>query len=131
MARDEAYLSFVDAKKRANEIAKSRGFYPIVALAPENNYQRESKPARGPRRGKGRGKEKSKGKGRSGSPPARFLRPGVFGPRAAPPPSAGSTSSGSAQQHGPRFKRFRGGGFAGHEKEDEARMVEDILEHAN
>ena len=35
MARDEAHVSFVEGKKRVAEIAKSLGFYPIVALAPE------------------------------------------------------------------------------------------------
>eukprot|EP00959_Pyramimonas_sp_CCMP1952_P249105 5207406-Pyramimonas_sp.AAC.1 len=37
VARGEACLSFVGAKKRVAEIAMSRGFYPIAALAPENN----------------------------------------------------------------------------------------------
>ncbi|CAK0883894.1 unnamed protein product [Prorocentrum cordatum] len=90
LACDEAYLSFVDAKKRVAEIAKSRSFCPIVAVAPDNNYQREAAP------------------------------------------SAGSTGTGSTQQHGPRFKRFRHGGFARAETES-GNMVEDIetLEYAN
>ncbi|CAK0887762.1 unnamed protein product, partial [Prorocentrum cordatum] len=103
IACDEAYLSFVDAKRRVAEIAKSRGFYPIVAVAPGNNFQH----------GKGAPKVNI------------FNRP----PTATP---AGSTATGSTQQHGPRFKRFRGGGFVKPDSEHAA-MVEDVetLEYAN
>ncbi|CAK0797600.1 unnamed protein product [Prorocentrum cordatum] len=103
IACDEAYLSFVDAKRRVAEIAKSRGFYPIVAVAPDSNFQH----------GKGAPKVNI------------FNKP----PSATP---AGSTATGSTQQHGPRFKRFRGGGFVKPDSEHAA-MVEDVetLEYAN
>ncbi|CAK0890714.1 unnamed protein product, partial [Prorocentrum cordatum] len=134
LAWDEAYLSSVDAKKRVAEIAKSRGFCPIVAVAPDNNYQREARPARSPGKGKGRGRGKGKGKGASQprrDPPAFKLPKAPF-VRTQAAPSAGSTGTGSTQQHGPRFKRFRHGGFARTETES-GNMVEDIekLECAN
>ena len=42
-AKDEAYPSFVNAKERVVEIAESKEFCPSVALAPENNCQREAR----------------------------------------------------------------------------------------
>ncbi|CAK0898302.1 unnamed protein product, partial [Prorocentrum cordatum] len=135
LACDEAYLSFVDATKRVAEIAKSRGFYPIVAVAPDNNY-REARPARAPGKGKGRGRGKGKGKGKGSSQPRRdpsaFKFPKAPFTRSPPASSAGSIGAGSTQQHGPRFKRFCRGGFSRPETES-GNMVEDVetLEYAN
>ncbi|CAK0816650.1 unnamed protein product [Prorocentrum cordatum] len=134
IACDEAYLSFVDAKRRVAEIAKSRGFYPIVAVAPDNNFQHGKGASRSakPTGGKGKGRSKGKGKGK-GTGSRQVFRPkvNIFNrpPTATP---AGSTATGSTQQHGPRFKRFRGGGFVKPDSEHAA-MVEDVetLEYAN
>ncbi|CAK0791252.1 unnamed protein product [Prorocentrum cordatum] len=131
LARDEAYLSFVDAKKRVAEIAKSRRFYPIVAVAPDNNY-RESRPARAPGIGKGRGRGKGKGSSQPRRDPSAFKFPKTLFARSPAASSAGSTGTGSTQQRGPRFKRFRRGGFTKTETES-GNMVEDVetLEYAN
>ncbi|CAK0858250.1 unnamed protein product [Prorocentrum cordatum] len=78
IACDEAYLSFVDAKRRVAEIAKSRGFYPIVVVAPDNNFQHgkgASRPAK-PAGGKGKGRSKGKGKGK-GTGSRQVFRPKV------------------------------------------------------
>ena len=32
---DEAYVSYVESRKRMKELALSRGFYPIVAIGQE------------------------------------------------------------------------------------------------
>ena len=54
---DEAYISYVDSRRRMKELALSRGFYPIVAIGPEYD-------------GYG-SKGKSKGKGKSKSRPSQ------------------------------------------------------------
>ena len=61
---DEAYASYVDARKRFNDLKLSRGFLPVVALqdAPSSS----STPSQRPFKGLGKGKkEKGKGKGKS------------------------------------------------------------------
>ena len=87
---DDVYSAYVDARKRMNDLRLSRGFYPIVALAPEGgrsdswssgkgSKSRKGKTGkgRGGKTGKGRGgknrpKGKAKGKGQGAAP---FNRP--------------------------------------------------------
>ncbi len=123
---EEAYLGYLEARKRMRDLANARGFYPIVALADDQHPRATAPRSRGKdgKKGKGRGKGKGKGaarpggtakgaaKGRGKGQGGRGHRlayrpPGASVPRPAP---AGATFSGSAQQHGPRFKRVRAGG---------------------
>jgi hypothetical protein len=135
---EESYLSYLDARRKMREIATSRGFYPIFAIADTRGMgDREGRP-KGKGKGKGKGKRprsstpgakgrrKGKGKGKGKSPGRRLPSSGSsssaplrrrFQPKgkgkssssssSGPSAPAGSTSSGSTQQHGPRFKRFR------------------------
>ena len=74
---DEAYVSYVESRKRMKELALSRGFYPVVALSPdfERNSFKGSK-GEGGSKGSGKGKGKSgKGKGKSkGKGSGGFMR---------------------------------------------------------
>lgn len=40
---DEAYVSNVESRKRAQELALSRGFYPIAAIGPEASQNEKEK----------------------------------------------------------------------------------------
>ena len=66
---EEAYATFVEARKRMNDMARSRGFYPIVALAPEppTRFQSGGTSGKGGKSGRGgkKGKGKRQGQGRS------------------------------------------------------------------
>jgi len=107
---EEALTSYHEARKKMRELATARGFYPVVALAAEADLP----PARAQRAqpaGKGRGKGKCKA---SGADPGRAKGKGKgkgtgrqpYRPRPTHPDgSPKTTSSGSTQQHGPRFKR--------------------------
>ena len=117
---DEAYVSYVESRKRMKELALSRGFYPVVALGPEveKGGHRGFK-GDGGKGFKGKGKSSSKGKGKGkGKAPFRrapFVRRPMAGlrkPYASSSTSTTATSekstlSGSTQQHGPQFKRYR------------------------
>ena len=117
---DEAYVSYVESRKRMKELALSRGFYPVVALGPEveKGGHRGFK-GDGGKGFKGKGKSNSKGKGKGkGKAPFRrapFVRRPMSGLRKPYATSSTSTTatsekstlSGSTQQHGPRFKRYR------------------------
>ena len=59
-ATEEAYISYLDSRRRMKELALSRGFYPVVAIGPEADSRSQSK-------GKGNGKGNSKGKGKGKS----------------------------------------------------------------
>lgn len=136
---DEAYVSYVESRKRMKELALSRGFYPVVALSPdfERNSFKGSKGeggSKGSGKGKGKsgkGKGKSKGKGSGGFMRRPFNRRPMSGLRK---PSASaitnnindkSTLSGSTAQHGPRFKRYRSQVQGIKEVPEEITMVED------
>ena len=61
---EEAYLGYLEARKRMRDLANARGFYPIVALADDN--PRSTAPrSRGKDGKKGKGRGKGKGKGAS------------------------------------------------------------------
>ena len=61
---DEAYVSYVESRRRMRELALSRGFYPVMAIGPE--FDRRSSPKGGKGRGKSKG-SKAKGKGKGSS----------------------------------------------------------------
>ena len=61
---DQCYATYMDARKRFNELRMSRGFLPVVALDP-NSSGAPSTQMPSPPKGKGKGK-KGRGKGRGG-----------------------------------------------------------------
>lgn len=114
---DELLVSWMESRKKMQEMAKSRGFYPVFAIPPEvkqtfsqSNDKGKGKGSYGRKGGKGKGKPKGKGKGKGKKKGAER------------PPSCGQTASGSNTRHGPRFKRMRDG------KEAEVNLVEEIEE---
>ena len=58
---DEAYISYLESRRRMRDLALSRGFYLLVAIGPEVYGK-----SRGRGDGKGKGKSKGKGKGNEG-----------------------------------------------------------------
>ena len=136
---DEAYVSYIESRKRMKELALSRGFYPIVALGPEaeKGAFRNSK-GEGKSKGKGKSSPYNKGKGKGKSKGGGFMRRTPFnrrpmsGLRKGPVSSASTTASsekstfsGSTAQHGPRFKRYRSQNQGVKEVPEEVTMVEE------
>ena len=70
---DDAYLNYVDSRRKMKEIALSRGFFPVVAIPPDWNPGSSSKGKSSPK-GKGSQKEKERARDRkraaSGSMPS-------------------------------------------------------------
>ena len=142
---EDAYINYLDSRKKMRELALARGFYPVVALdMGEGNNNRGSGKAYGKGRkgssggrakskskGKGGGKNKGKGSGGKSSQPLPGARRFVFGRRSnsdsgsTASTTAKSTTSGSTAQHGPRFKRYRLPTSEIKEVPDDANMVED------
>ena len=63
---EDAYISYLDSRRKMRELALSRGFYPVVAIDMNDNYNKGTGRAHGKARNTGRGtgpKGKSKGKG--------------------------------------------------------------------
>ena len=117
-ATEEAYISYLDSRRRMRELALSRGFYPVVAIGPEADGRSQSKGkgnGKGSSKGKGKGKSfKGKGKGKGGGFRRTFdnRRPmsGLRRPTSSTNANSSdvkSTLTGSTSSHGPRFKRFR------------------------
>ena len=86
---EEAYATYLDARKRFAELKTNRGFYPVVALAPDGNAgtappPRQHQRPRPPTKGAGKGKRVgSKGTGKifqKGSAKARG-KAAMSGPR--------------------------------------------------
>ena len=86
---EEAYMGYLDARKKICELANNRGFYPVMAIGPdffdaprERNYTAPRPKGKGkgrgksaPRPSKGRGKSQGKGKGkRKGKSRGSFYR---------------------------------------------------------
>eukprot|EP00438_Fugacium_kawagutii_P022679 Skav224903 [mRNA] locus=scaffold1112:428999:432383:- [translate_table: standard] len=64
---DHVLANYQDAKARLNAMRTSRGFFPVVAMMPNQMpHSPSSSPARG--KGRGKGKQKSKGKTSPSSP---------------------------------------------------------------
>ena len=74
---EEAYIGYLDARKKMRELANNRGFYPAMAIGPdfdsprERNYTAPRPKGKGkgrgksaPRLSKGRGESQGKGKGK-------------------------------------------------------------------
>ena len=60
---EEAYLGYLDARKKMRELANNRGFYPVMAVMPDFfDAPRERYSAPRPSKGKGKGKGKGSGK---------------------------------------------------------------------
>ncbi|CAK0840096.1 unnamed protein product [Prorocentrum cordatum] len=102
-ATEEAYAAYAEARAKMNELAKSRGFYPAVALIDEK-----------------RGVQKGKQKGRYGG---RVPFGGGKGGKHFDG-SPKTTHAGSTQQRGPRFKRRRDG--APTKGDEDAKMLHEI-----
>ncbi|CAL1170206.1 unnamed protein product [Cladocopium goreaui] len=66
---DECFASYVDARRRFNELRMSRGFLPVVALDPNASGSN-----RQPINNKGKGK-KGRGKGRGGKNNVKYSKP--------------------------------------------------------
>ena len=115
---EEAFINYVESRRRMKELALSRGFYPVVALGPESFGGRGKGEGRASK-GKGKGKHGGKGKGKSKGFAMRrtpTTRRPMSGLRRSPPPSSmassassdiKSTLTGSTASHGPRYKRYR------------------------
>ena len=84
-AYDEIYSNYVDARKQMNDLRLARGFYPIVALAPQTEQRQDRSTSKGSPDARGRGSARSprtsKGRGRStkGSPGSSRGRAGKRG----------------------------------------------------
>eukprot|EP00435_Cladocopium_sp_Y103_P053716 s692_g17.t1 len=137
---EDAYVNYVESRRRMRDIALSRGFYPVVALGPEFQNDKGKSGPQGKGKGKGKG-PKGKGKGKGGGlrrtpwnrrPMSGLRRPGGGNSNGGSQSTASgndfkSTLSGSTSQHGPRFKRYRVQGQGVKEvSEDHVSMVEDI-----
>ena len=136
---DEAYVNYIESRKRMKELALSRAFYPVVALGPD--FERGSgRPSKGDGKGsKGKGKSgggkgKSKGKGKGSfmrrspfnrRPMSGLRRPPFSFSTSSTTASDKSTLSGSTAQHGPRFKRYRSQNAGIKEIPEEVTMVEE------
>ena len=138
-AMEEAYMNYVDSRRRMRDIALSRGFFPVVAMPPSDWMSPSGRHEKGKSKGKGRakGKGKSKGKGKGGDKGGfrnfAFNRRPVAGIRRDAAANIGrptsdvmrSTGSGSTAQHGPRFKRYRLQDAI--KPVEETNMVEDLI----
>ena len=125
---DELLITWMDSRKKMNELARSRGFYPVMAVPPElaQSYGGGGAPrtaSKGKGKGKGKGKSKQKGKGGKGRRPYRPAPKGFGKGTGGGFPK--QTGSGSTMQHGPRFKRMRNDKPA--DGGSEANLVEDVL----
>ena len=139
LAVEDAFINYLDSRKKMRELALSRGFYPVVAIGMDDNggaFKGRGKASGGKGKSKGKGRGKSSGgKGKSAGKghPLPGARRYVFGRRRAgdstttssTTASAKSTTSGSTSQHGPRFKRYRLPANGIKEVPDEVTMVED------
>ena len=138
---EDAYINYVDSRRKMKEIALARGFCPIVAVPPSDfggsdygkSYGKGKSKGKGRAKGKGKGKGGGKGSDKGGFRKFAFSRRPTSGLRrdAAsnnPLPSSDamrSTGSGSTSAHGPRFKRYRLQDAAT-KQADEANMVEEV-----
>ena len=141
---DEAYISYLESRRRMRELALSRGFYPVVAIPPDDNGggRQSWKGGGGKSKGKGKGKSKGKSKGKGKGANSGFRRTfdnrrpmsGLRGPTTTLSSSTGSTESpkstltGSTSSHGPRFKRYRVQASGVKEVPEEGNMVEEMDE---
>ena len=55
-ATEEAYISYLDSRRRMRELALSRGFYPVVAIGPEADGRSQSSKGKGSSKGNQKGK---------------------------------------------------------------------------
>ena len=115
---EEAYVSYIESRRRMRDLALARGFYPVVALGPEAEKGNRGKGDGRAKGGKGKGKRKGKGKGKNSGQRRQmpYTRRPMSGLRRSPnsnassstgPSEARSTLTGSTANHGPRFKRYR------------------------
>ena len=118
---EEAYTTWVEARRQMNDLARARGFFPVSQTLqyfkpPTPDSSSPSRESKG--RGKGKKRGRSRGVPSTGKGSTRSSPP----PAAAPPPTATSptksTASGSTQQHGPRFKRVR--------RPDDVHLIEEV-----
>ena len=123
---DELLVTWLESRKKMAEYAKSRGFYPVMAIPPEATSSFSGGGGKSYGKGKGKGK-RGKSKGKKGKVNRPFPK-GSFGAgkgKQSPFPPR-STTSGSTQQHGPRFKRMRDGRM-GLENAD-VNFIEEVFE---
>ena len=123
---DELLVTWLESRKKMAEYAKSRGFYPLMAIPLEATSSFSGGGGKSFGKGKGKGKRgKSKGKkGKVNRPFPKGLFGSGKGKQSSFPPKP--TTSGSTQQHGPRFKRMRDGRH-GAENAD-VNFVEEVFE---
>ena len=138
---EDAYVNYVESRRRMRDLALSRGFYPVVALGPEAQMgSAKGRGGDGKAKGKGKSKGKGKGKGKSfrRSPMNRRPMSGLRRPGSGNGSSSSSTTgqsearstlTGSTASHGPRFKRYRVQSQGMKEvNEEQVTMVEEIAE---
>ena len=138
---DEAYISYLESRRRMRELALSRGFYPVVAIPPDDNGGGRSswKGGGGKSKGKGKNKSKNKGKGKGKGassgfrktfdnrrPMSGLRRPTTLSSSTGSAESPKSTLTGSNASHGPRFKRYRVQASGLKEVPEEGNMVEEL-----
>ena len=139
---EDAFVNYMESRRRMRELALSRGFYPVVAIGPEaggKSYGKGKGGSKGKGKGKSKGGSKGKGKGKGFQVRRSFgnRRP-MSGLRrdngSTTTPSSNtsdfkSTLGGSTASHGPRFKRYRVQSNGVKEVPDEQiSMVEEIVE---
>ena len=89
---EDAYINYLDSRRKMRELALSRGFYPVVAIDMNDNYGKGGGKSygkgrnsggggksKGKSKGKGGGKSKGKGSGKSFNQPLPGARRFVFG----------------------------------------------------
>ena len=104
---DELLVTWLESRKKMAEYAKSRGFYPVVAIPPEVSSSFSGGGGKSAGKGKGKRGKSSGKKGKANRPFPKGSFGSGKGKQSPFPPK--STTSGSTQQHGPRFKRMRDG----------------------
>ena len=138
---EDAFVNYMESRRRMRELALSRGFCPIVAIGPEASSKGGGKSKSGKGKGKGKskgGKSKGKGKGFQVRRSFNNRRPmsglrrdtSVSNSSSTATPSSTeirSTLTGSTASHGPRFKRYRLANSGVKEvPEEQVSMVEDM-----
>ena len=133
IATEEAYISYLDSRKKMRELALARGFFPLLPSTWVATMRKARKVVEEKEKEKekgGKNNNATKGKGKSFVPPGAkrfaFVRRNSGRVSTTSSTTARSTTSGSTSSHGPRFKRYRLPASGIKEVPDEANMVTEL-----